>query len=156
MHSDLPHKFLLTVYHLPMNFNSIANCANGTLHTVVWKWTLYKVRVALSKPIHAITARIGPPGANHGSFIAKPSSCNLHSTLQATPPNLASNPRFPFRILSRSFGKKLIFSKVARQNPERKAWVRGYTQLPLSHIISADAEPPASAQRLFLSVYSMT
>ena len=33
---------------------------------------------------------------------------------------LASNPGFPFRILSRSF-----FSKVARQNPERKAWVRG-------------------------------
>ena len=108
------------------------------------------MRVALSKPIHAITARIGPPSANHGSFTAKPSSCNVHSTLQATPPNLASNPRFPFRILSCSFGKKLIFSKVARQNPERKAWVRGYTQLPLSHILAADAEPPKSVQRLFL------
>ena len=34
---------------------------------------------------------------------------------------LASNPGFPFRILSRSF-----VEKSARQNPERKAWVRGY------------------------------
>ena len=35
--------------------------------------------------------------------------------------NIASNPGSPFRILSRRF-----FSKAARQNPERIAWVRGY------------------------------
>ena len=35
----------------------------------------------------------------------------------------------PFRILSRSFGEKSalqFFSKAAIQNPERRAWVRGY------------------------------
>ena len=35
--------------------------------------------------------------------------------------SVASNPGFPFRILSRGF-----FSKPARQGPERKAWVRGW------------------------------
>ena len=37
--------------------------------------------------------------------------------------SLASNPGFLFQILSCSFG----FSKAVRQNPEWKAWVRGYS-----------------------------
>ena len=54
--------------------------------------------------------------------------------------NLASNPAFLFQILSRSFGEKseprlsvpnfAFFSKAARQNPERKAWVQGYAKSP--------------------------
>ena len=47
--------------------------------------------------------------------------------------SIASNPGFPFRILSCSFGEKgkirdrkpgfRFFSKTARQNLERKAWI---------------------------------
>ena len=44
---------------------------------------------------------------------------------------LASNPGFPFRILSHSFQ---FFSKAARQNPERKVWVWGYQNVMLSEI----------------------
>ena len=39
-----------------------------------------------SKPAHVARPRIGPPGANHGPFTTKPSSCHVHSTLQVTPP----------------------------------------------------------------------
>ena len=44
------------------------------------------VRVAFSKLTHATKPRVGPPGANHGPFTAKPSSCHVHSTLWVTPP----------------------------------------------------------------------
>ena len=42
---------------------------------------LYKVRVAFSKAVHAARARAGPPGTNHGTFIAKPSGHHVHVTL---------------------------------------------------------------------------
>ena len=45
-----------------------------------------KVREALSKPFHAVRARICPFGANHDHFTAKPSSCYVHSTLWVIPP----------------------------------------------------------------------
>ena len=44
------------------------------------------MREAFSKPAHAARPRVGPPGANHGPFAAKPSSCHVHSTLRVTPP----------------------------------------------------------------------
>ena len=50
------------------------------------KWTPQKVRVAFSMPVHATRVRIGSLSANHGSFIAKPGSCHVHSTLRVTPP----------------------------------------------------------------------
>ena len=39
-----------------------------------------------SKPVHAVRAGGGHPGANHGLFKAKPSSHHVHSTLRLTPP----------------------------------------------------------------------
>ena len=48
--------------------------------------TLYKVRVAFSKPVHAARARIGPPSRIYGTLAAKPSSYHVRVTLQATPP----------------------------------------------------------------------
>ena len=33
-----------------------------------------------SKPVHAARGRIGPSGANHGPFTAKPSSCHEQVT----------------------------------------------------------------------------
>ena len=40
---------------------------------------------ALSKPVHAARARIGPD-PNHGTFAAKPSSHHVHVTLRVTAP----------------------------------------------------------------------
>ena len=31
-----------------------------------------------SKPVHAVTARVGPPGPNHGPFTVKPSSHHVY------------------------------------------------------------------------------
>ena len=45
-----------------------------------------KVRVVFSKPVHAVRARSGPAGTNHGLFKAKPSSHHVHSTLPVNPP----------------------------------------------------------------------
>ena len=39
-----------------------------------------------SKPVHAARAGIGPPGPNHGTLTAKPSSHRVHDTLRMTPP----------------------------------------------------------------------
>ena len=50
------------------------------------KWTPNKVRVALSKPIHAVSTRVGPTGANHGPFTARSSSCQVHRILWVTQP----------------------------------------------------------------------
>ena len=50
------------------------------------KPALCKVRVVLSKPVHAIRAWGGPSGTDHGLFKAKPSSHHVHSTLRVIPP----------------------------------------------------------------------
>ena len=50
------------------------------------KQTPHKVRVVFSKPVHAVRVRGGPPGPNHDSFTAKPSSHHVHSTLRVTLP----------------------------------------------------------------------
>ena len=48
----------------------------------------YKVRVVLSKLIHAARVNICRPGVIHGPSTAKPSSCHVHCTLWVTPPTL--------------------------------------------------------------------
>ena len=48
----------------------------------------YKVRVVLSKLIHAARVKICQPGVIHGPSTAKPSSCHVHCTLRVTPPTL--------------------------------------------------------------------
>ena len=58
------------------------------------KPTPYKVRVVFSKPVHAVRARGGLPGLNHGPIKAKPSSHNVHSVLQMTTPT--ATPTIPF------------------------------------------------------------
>ena len=40
--------------------------------------------VVFSKLVHAVRARGGPPGSNHGPFTAKPSSHHVHVTLSCT------------------------------------------------------------------------
>ena len=44
------------------------------------------LRVVFCKLVHALRARGGPPGPNHGPFTAKPSSHHVYVTLRATPP----------------------------------------------------------------------
>jgi len=61
------------------------------------------------------------------SYNDKPLFCTWYITMCSF---IASNPSSPFWILSHSFGEK---SKAVRQNPEWRAWVRGYTfYIPLS------------------------
>ena len=48
----------------------------------------YKVRVVLSKLIHAARVNICRPGVIHGPSTAKPSSCHVHCTLRVIPPTL--------------------------------------------------------------------
>ena len=55
-----------------------------------------KVRVVFSKPAHLAKVKIGPPGANHGPFTAKPSNCHVHSTMRVTPP---TSPVPPFLLM---------------------------------------------------------
>ena len=44
------------------------------------------LRVVFCKPVHAVRARGGPPGTNHGPFTAKPSCHHVYVTLWVTPP----------------------------------------------------------------------
>ena len=45
------------------------------------KPTIYQVRLVFAKHVHAVRAGGGPPGTNHGTFKAKPSSHNVCVTL---------------------------------------------------------------------------
>ena len=66
----------------------LVNTRSGSKQPSCWEWTPYRMRLAFTKPVHASTARIGPPCANHGPFATKASRCHVDSTLWVTPPNL--------------------------------------------------------------------
>ena len=56
--------------------HSITNMQLSALLVVIHP--LNKVRVVFSNPVHAVTARVGPPSPNHGPFTVKPSSHHVH------------------------------------------------------------------------------
>ena len=73
----------MIVIHLPVKHGALISTNGFQFRT---QQPSYELRVVFSKPVHATRVRIGPPGANHGPFTAKPSSCHEHTTQRVTPP----------------------------------------------------------------------
>lgn len=71
--------------------------------------TPHKVRAAFFKPIHADRVKIGPLGANHDLFRAKPSCHHVHGTLQV---NLPTTPFPTYSADSETVSRSYLFYTV--------------------------------------------